>query len=233
MIKQPKHSLTPALIALILGMVCTPVDTARAQGRTATPFATASATPTPETCVTCSASDTLEGIISLTNTGPSLLAKANKPAAPNVPLQATLVRQCDTNGCWTGTLTIGDFECKTLELPSKGNARKISCIPPGTYTCSKRVSQKRGLVFWIDDVPGRSDVQIHAGNTTNHTSGCVLLGTRVNYDHNYLYNSKAAVQDFMNRLAGENQFVLTIVEPSAKKPPPQPARATATAIAKR
>ena len=230
--RDTKRTFRDMYMALIFAAVGTILDTAQAQVGTPTPFATASATPTPEMCIRCSETDTLDAIITLTDNEPTLLAKANKPSTPSAPLQATLVRQCNTNGCWTGTLSIGDFECKTLELPSRGNAKNISCIPPGTYTCNKRKSQKRGLVFWIDDVPGRSDVQIHSGNTTDHTIGCVLLGTRVNYDHNYLYNSKAAVTNFMNRLSGTSKFVLTIVEPSTKKPPP-PAQATATAVAMR
>ena len=68
------------------------------------------------------------------------------------------------------------FECVTLELPWRNNARRISCIPDGTYKCVKRVSKKYGHHWHVLDVPNRSLILIHSGNFNHHTLGCILVG---------------------------------------------------------
>jgi hypothetical protein len=70
------------------------------------------------------------------------------------------------------------FECKTLELPWKGNQRNISCIPTGNYTVEKRFTQERGNHFHLLNVPGRSSILIHSGNYYSHTLGCILVGEK-------------------------------------------------------
>ena len=77
------------------------------------------------------------------------------------------------------------FECKTLELPWLNNQRRISCIPKGSYKTIRHRSPKYGDCFWLQDVPGRSEILIHAGNFagsknpktgTPDTLGCILPG---------------------------------------------------------
>jgi hypothetical protein len=68
---------------------------------------------------------------------------------------------------------------KTLELPWKYNAPKISCIPPGRYRGELFKSPKRGYrLYRLLSVPGRSSIEIHIGNTTADSQGCILVGTR-------------------------------------------------------
>lgn len=74
-----------------------------------------------------------------------------------------------------GRLTLGEFRCFTLELPDKGNAPNVSCIPPGTYKAFKRVKPS-GVVIQLEGVPGRSGIQMHAGNFTRQILGCILPG---------------------------------------------------------
>jgi len=64
----------------------------------------------------------------------------------------------------------------TLELPDKGNQQSISCIPKGTYACKPYSSEKYTDVYQVTDVPGRTHILIHAGNTTENTYGCILPG---------------------------------------------------------
>lgn len=64
----------------------------------------------------------------------------------------------------------------TLELPWAGNERRKSCIPTGDYTLSPYNSKKFGSVWLVEDVPGRTGILIHAGNTVSDTSGCILVG---------------------------------------------------------
>lgn len=64
----------------------------------------------------------------------------------------------------------------TLEPPEKGNQQSISCIPKGVYVCKPYSSEKYPDVYQITDVPGRTHILIHVGNTPEHTYGCVLVG---------------------------------------------------------
>ncbi len=71
---------------------------------------------------------------------------------------------------------ISVFTFKTMELPWLDNQRRVSCIPKGTYKAVRHNSPKFGETFWIQDVPGRSEILIHKGNYTKDTLGCILPG---------------------------------------------------------
>ena len=81
-----------------------------------------------------------------------------------------------------GTLDVKDFNgvslfsCKTLELAWKGNQKRISCIPKGTYKVVKRFSPKYGNHLHILDVPNRSFILIHATNYWFQLLGCIAVG---------------------------------------------------------
>jgi len=68
------------------------------------------------------------------------------------------------------------LEFKTVELPWKNNQRRISCIPPDTYTAIKHLSPKFGPCLWIQDVPGRSEILIHPANFWHDLLGCIAPG---------------------------------------------------------
>jgi hypothetical protein len=68
--------------------------------------------------------------------------------------------------------------CVTCEDPWNDNKTDISCIPAGEYRFVKRVSPKYGHHWHILDVPGRSLILIHWGNTIEDTRGCVLVGSQ-------------------------------------------------------
>lgn len=81
--------------------------------------------------------------------------------------------------CTLGRLSVGSFQCFTLELPDLGNTPSISCIPAGTYQAFKRQSPKNGLVVELKAVPNRSFIQIHRGNYTRQIEGCILVGSSI------------------------------------------------------
>lgn len=85
--------------------------------------------------------------------------------------------------CTLGRLTLskGTFTCFTLELPWRGNQANKSCIPAGNYTARKIVSPHNGEVILIEDVEGRTHIQIHAGNFTRQILGCVLVGDGIKH----------------------------------------------------
>jgi len=98
--------------------------------------------------------------------------------------------------------------CETLELPWKNNQHNISCIPEGKYLCKIAYSpvHKRD-VYWIQNVPNRDSVEIHIGNFTKDTKGCILLG--ITRAHDYILRSKEAFNKFMERMA-KKDFTLNI-----------------------
>ncbi len=83
--------------------------------------------------------------------------------------------------CTLGVMTVegSDFRCFTLELPDKGNASNVSCIPAGTYEYFKRVSNANGNVIELRNVVGRKYVQVHTGNFTSDILGCILVGKTI------------------------------------------------------
>lgn len=131
-------------------------------------------------------------------------------------IQVTLTRRKSFPGCTLGTLRIQTrnlvWECKTLELPWLNNEPQISCIPKGTYTCRRLNSVKFGETFQIRDVPGRSGILFHAGNTAKDTRGCILLGVDVETGGRKpcLLSSRAAMTTFRQMLEGIDTFELEI-----------------------
>lgn len=66
--------------------------------------------------------------------------------------------------------------CVTLEEPDLDNQAGISNIPEGEYPTARVISPNFGDCFGVEEVPGRSLIRIHAGNTTDDTRGCILPG---------------------------------------------------------
>ena len=76
-----------------------------------------------------------------------------------------------------GELWMGnEFLCVTCEDPWHQNMRGNSCIPRGLYECKPHSGQKYKNVWEVCDVPGRSAILIHNGNTISDTQGCILVG---------------------------------------------------------
>jgi len=88
-----------------------------------------------------------------------------------------------------GTLTLPDgtsFHC--AELPWRNNASGMSCVPSGSYPVILVFSPHFNRhIYQLQQVPGRSDVEIHPGNFAGDTSmgyssdveGCILPGMNV------------------------------------------------------
>ena len=70
------------------------------------------------------------------------------------------------------------FSCSTLELPDKGNEPFISRILAGIYIVKKRYSKKHKWHLEILNVPGRTNILIHALSFYKDTSGCIGVGDR-------------------------------------------------------
>ena len=97
----------------------------------------------------------------------------------------------------------------TLELPWQNNRSNVSCIESGEYTAQylpRSNSGKYRKVYHVQDVPDRTGILIHNGNTPNHTRGCVLLGMRpgVLGNQQAVLSSKTAMAKLNKILKGES-----------------------------
>ncbi len=126
-----------------------------------------------------------------------------------------LVRVSEYNGATMGVLCIDDApEFVTLEEAWRDNERKISCIPVGRYKIKPRNSPSRGRVYEVVNVPERSHILIHAGNTHKDTEGCILLGMQFGSIENEsaILASRSAMQRFMAIMAGTPEAELVIID---------------------
>lgn len=100
----------------------------------------------------------------------------------------------------------------TCEREWLHNQPEISCIPIGTYSCKRVVSPKFGDTFEITNVPGRSAILFHSGNTEDDSLGCILVGEQFGdlRGKTAVLSSKAGFSEFLRRLAGKDGFMLTI-----------------------
>ena len=81
------------------------------------------------------------------------------------------------NDCTLSRIRCGKFQCFGLELRWQGNEPEKSCIPEGDYPyrIAHSPSRKRDVI-WLDNVEGRTNIQIHPGNYTRQILGCILPG---------------------------------------------------------
>lgn len=121
-----------------------------------------------------------------------------------------------------GTFGVACFDGHTwvsLECPWYDNKKSISCIPAGSYVCTLITSRKYGEVFYVNSVPNRSGILIHAGNFAGDTSrglrsdskGCILLGLSQGSlkGQQAILESRRALKQFM-QVAGRKSFTLEI-----------------------
>ena len=119
-----------------------------------------------------------------------------------------------------GFFFIGELPMfSTLELPYKDNLPNISSIPCGTYKLSIRSASLSktgniGKAYEIRDVPSRSDILIHVGNTVKDSNGCVLLGMSFGLlgDVFGVTESIKAYRRMMKLLDGQTDLTLDIIQ---------------------
>ena len=104
----------------------------------------------------------------------------------------------------------------TLEDPWKNNQVGISCIPIGLYECKRVNSPKFGITFQVLDVPERSHILFHKGNTQENTRGCILVGEQFDpvLGTEGITYSKKGYNEFMSVVSEVDRFNLYIVPPS-------------------
>lgn len=128
-------------------------------------------------------------------------------------MKLKLVRVSEFNEATLGVLCLNDRPIAvTLEDKWRNNEKMVSCIPKGKYKVRRHMSPHFGECFKVMDVPNRSDILIHAGNTHKDTHGCILLGLMygtVGVDAAIL-SSRAAVANFMSEMCKVDEAELEI-----------------------
>jgi hypothetical protein len=87
------------------------------------------------------------------------------------------------NGGIVGVLILEDTKkiiCLTLERGWHNNATNVSCIPAGKYICKKVMKENTGVsiaksefTYQVTDVPNRTKIMMHIGNTIEDLKGCI------------------------------------------------------------
>lgn len=129
-------------------------------------------------------------------------------------MKLRLVRVSEYNEATLGVLCLNNRPIAvTLEDKWRNNEKMVSCIPKGIYKIHRHTSPHFGECFKVLDVPNRSEILIHAGNTHKDTNGCILLGLMygtVGVDAAIL-SSRAAVANFMTEMLKVDEAELEIV----------------------
>lgn len=129
------------------------------------------------------------------------------------------IKRWDLNGVDTmGAMRNEDgyFRCFTLERPWKNNLPEVSCIPKGEYRATLNSTSKFGFPVWqLQDVQGRSAIEIHPANLVSQLEGCIALGYSIHHftkPDEDLEDSREAFNDFMEFTKGETEIRVVILE---------------------
>jgi hypothetical protein len=106
-----------------------------------------------------------------------------------------LEREVFTDKSIIGSLYLNSHKlCDTLELPYKNNNKDVSAIPCGLYDICVRSgadsTKYKYVHLQVLEVPNRSFILFHIGNTAKDTKGCILTGMSRKDD--MILNSKKA-----------------------------------------
>ena len=128
-----------------------------------------------------------------------------------IPLINLTVKRIDFNsGCTIGTLSIDNtYFCDTLEniIRTKKVPGKTA-IPYGTYQVQLYFSpDHKKILPLLLNVEGYAGIEIHGGNTSADTKGCILVAYNTD-DKTEIWES--ASQDLVNKLTGAEKIMITI-----------------------
>lgn len=153
-------------------------------------------------------------------------------------INAVLTRYYTSDEGTVGNFESPGFHCFTIELPWRGNRKGQSCIPAGSYICNWRYSAKHGLCYHVEDVPGRTDIEIHAANWAGDSSkglkvqllGCLAPGRQIGTleGQTAALNSRDALDGLEDALKRE-PFLLTVLWKEGDSPEAQNAEQTKSA----
>ncbi len=124
-----------------------------------------------------------------------------------------LIRIAETSDGTFGVLTWNTKPfAVSLEDRWRENRVGRSCIPSGLYSCERVQSPKFGETFEITNVPGRSHILFHAGNTHEDTEGCVLVAEQYGQlnGQDAVLRSRPGFDEFLRLIENTYRFNLKI-----------------------
>ena len=100
----------------------------------------------------------------------------------------------------------------SLEDPWRDNKRNVSCIPAGKYQCKRFSSPTHGPTFIVMDVPDRTFILLHRGNTHINTQGCILVGENYTFLNGLagIGSSRLGFDEFMKYSRDMTEFEINI-----------------------
>ena len=101
----------------------------------------------------------------------------------------------------------------TIEKPWRGNALNVSCIPEGMYTCLPFSGNRFKDVWQLKDVPSRTYILIHTGNTSDHVQGCIAIGKKLSTQSYTITHSRKAMDELREFLPKEFSLRITVKQP--------------------
>ena len=138
-------------------------------------------------------------------------------------MRQAYIKRTDTSdaGTFGQIVTDSGLARVTGELPWHDNQPGISCIPTGIYTVTWRRSPKHGVCYHVENVAGRTDIEIHSANWVGDKAkgykcqllGCIAPGMKVGIlnGQRAVISSAAALDDLIADL-GTDPWQLTITE---------------------
>ena len=104
---------------------------------------------------------------------------------------------------------------------SKVNESKVECQKSKVNETSEAVSPDfKHSTLDIQQSALRSGIRIHAGNTIEHTTGCILVGERLEAKGERLLSSRKALKELLNYLLNyqkeypKDEIYIEIIEPN-------------------
>lgn len=114
-----------------------------------------------------------------------------------------------------GRFVMPGFACYSVERPWKDNTPYVSCIPCGAYAVRKAMYNRGGYyTFEVMNVPDRSAILIHKGNTMNDVQGCIALGLDLGQVNGLwaVTSSGSAFSTFITATEGQESGTLVICD---------------------
>ena len=112
-----------------------------------------------------------------------------------------------------GKLYMSEFECYTVERPWLNNKVRESCIPEGEYDIELGRFNRGGYAAYeVMNVPERSLIKIHIGNSMNDVIGCIAPGKSLGWIHQTwaVTSSTTTYKEFMKAMENAPQARLII-----------------------
>lgn len=97
----------------------------------------------------------------------------------------------------------GRIVCYTLEPAWRNNARGKSCVPSGTYQAYLRYTSLKSKREWCIELTNaypREAIQVHIGNNSSDTEGCILVG--LDHGKDKISRSDDAYQKLQDEIFG-------------------------------